>query len=214
MDRFSDRSLGLVSLHVYMFTCLWRCRQCGRADPLRMLCKNTATQLLWSCLSMPGEAEDCTLVTSSLQLVCKKSKAWLQRANAQFRSITPKMIQRRIRDDVALSFLTGSPQPRLSRNFKSRTSIISRVQFGFPWGIVCHQVSHAGTCYILNLQRQAGHRCNGFCRSHGCGSRWSAPEAMPKGLPGGMCEGCQEDRDGLWDRQDASDEGVGQQCVR
>jgi len=37
---------------------------------------------------------------------------------------------------------------------------------------------------------------------------------MPKGLPGGMCEGCQEDRDGLWDRQDTSDEGVGQQGGR
>ena len=37
---------------------------------------------------------------------------------------------------------------------------------------------------------------------------------MPAGLLGGLCKGCEEDRDGLRNQENACHEGVGQQCVR
>ena len=36
---------------------------------------------------------------------------------------------------------------------------------------------------------------------------------MPAGLLGGLCKGCEEDRDGLWNWEDACHERVGGQCV-
>ena len=36
---------------------------------------------------------------------------------------------------------------------------------------------------------------------------------MPTGLLGGVCKGCQEDRDGLRNWEDTCHEGVGRQCV-
>ena len=36
---------------------------------------------------------------------------------------------------------------------------------------------------------------------------------MSAGLFGGLCKGCKEDRDGLWNWEDSCHEGVGGQCL-
>ena len=48
------------------------------------------------------QAENCTLVTSNLQLVSKKSRSWLQRSHAQLQRIPRKTMQRWQSEEVEL----------------------------------------------------------------------------------------------------------------
>ena len=131
-------------------------------------------------LPMPWKAKSCTLVTGSLRLVPKKSKSWLLRSTADFRSITPKMMQRHrgwsceILDSFRLcktnshSYRSDEPIRDAHWGRESERVTGQEISLEFSRSPIGHVI--AGACSI-DLQRQAGHRCNGFCRSHARGSR-------------------------------------------
>ena len=47
------------------------------------------------CLPLCCQAANCSLVTSSLRLVGKRSRSWLQRSYAQLRGVTRTIMRRR-----------------------------------------------------------------------------------------------------------------------
>ena len=170
------------------------------------------------------QAANCTLVTSSLRLVDKRSRSWLQRSYARLRGVTGARMKRRgfakkdgsaVEEDSTLyifrrirlvCFQVSLCVINIFLSFSALIVLIFASRCARVTACDSHQLSlcQAG-CKWCHFQHWYPRWCHSFR---------SAIEEMPAGLLGGVCKGRKEDRDGVWNWQDSGHEGVGGQCLR
>ena len=174
------------------------------------------------CLPLWGQAANCTLVTSSLRLVDKRSRSWLQRSSAQLRGVTRTRMKRRgfvkkegsaAEEDSSFDIFWRTRLLKFHECFTQFLTVRcphctyceSRVAVWEWQHVTATSYLWQAGCKWCHFQQRYPRWCHSF---------GSTIEKMPTGLLGGVCKGCKEDRDGLRNWENACHEGVGGQCVR